>query len=73
MSYDISTSTAVLIGVLAVWELIWKGIALWRAARDGQNAWYIVMLVVNTAGILPILYILTHQTKSSSQAQKNKL
>ncbi len=43
--------------VLVLWELVWKGIALWKAARESQKYWFIAILVLNTAGILPILYI----------------
>jgi hypothetical protein len=28
-----------------------------KAARESQKYWFIVMLILNTAGILPILYI----------------
>lgn len=42
---------------LAIWSLIWKGLALWRAGRNYQKAWFVVMLIVNTAGILEILYL----------------
>jgi hypothetical protein len=43
--------------VLVLWELFWKGIALWKAARESQKYWFIAILILNTAGILPILYI----------------
>ncbi len=43
---------------LAVWSLAWKGVALWFSARNHQKKWFIVMLIVNTAGILPIIYLL---------------
>ena len=46
-----------LIVALMVWSFIWKGIALWKAARNGAKAWYIVLLLVNTCGILEIIYI----------------
>lgn len=42
--------------VLMFWSLIWKGLALWRAARRNENIWFIVLLVLNTAGILEIIY-----------------
>ena len=45
------------LAVLIVWTLIWKGIALWKSARLSQPIWFIVLLVVNTAGLLEILYI----------------
>jgi hypothetical protein len=49
--------THVIFFVLILWELIWKGIAPWKATREGQKYWFTVMLLLNTAGILPILYI----------------
>lgn len=46
-----------LFAFLVLWELIWKGIALWKAARESQKFWFIAILILNTVGILPILYI----------------
>ncbi|MCX6718485.1 MAG: DUF5652 family protein [Candidatus Staskawiczbacteria bacterium] len=46
-----------LILILVLWTAIWKGIALWKAARNGSKPWFIVLLVVNTLGILEIIYI----------------
>jgi hypothetical protein len=43
--------------VLIVWSLIWKGIALWKAARNNQRNWFVALLVINTVGILEIIYI----------------
>jgi heme/copper-type cytochrome/quinol oxidase subunit 4 len=43
--------------VLIVWTIIWKGIALWKAAKRSHKWWFIIILVLNTAGILDILYI----------------
>ena len=40
-----------------VWTLVWKAIALWMASRKNQSWWFILMLVLNTVGILEILYI----------------
>jgi len=42
---------------LSVWSTIWKGLALWKSARQRQTAWFVVMLVVNTVGLLEILYL----------------
>lgn len=42
---------------LLVWSLIWKGIALWKAARLSSKGWFVVLLLVNTIGILEIIYI----------------
>lgn len=51
------TSFTALIISLAIWSIIWKGIALWKAARNSSKAWFVVMLAVNTMGILEIIYI----------------
>ncbi len=46
----------VLLALLLIWSIAWKGLALWKSAREGSKIWFIVFLVVNTAGILEILY-----------------
>ena len=47
----------ILVGLIMVWALVWKGLALWKSAQRGQNYWFIVLLIVNTIGILDIIYI----------------
>jgi hypothetical protein len=47
----------VLFAVLVIWSLIWKGLALWKSARKGSPVWFVILLVLNTVGILEILYI----------------
>jgi predicted permease len=47
--------------VLAIWDGIWKLIALWKSARNDQLAWFICLAIFNTVGVLPILYILFFQ------------
>jgi len=54
----------VLLTVLIIWSLIWKGFALWKSARNNQPAWFVCLLVINTAGILEILYIAFFQKKA---------
>ncbi|MBI2626861.1 MAG: hypothetical protein HYW77_01315 [Parcubacteria group bacterium] len=50
--------------VLVVWSLIWKGMALWKAARAGHKGWFVALLVINTLGILDILYIYIFSKRS---------
>lgn len=56
----------IFLGAIAVWSLFWKGWALWRSARLGQKKWFVVMLILNTAGILEILYIYVFSRKNTS-------
>jgi hypothetical protein len=46
-----------LIGLLAIWDLAWKGYGMWKAARNNEPIWFVAILLLNTLGILPILYI----------------
>jgi hypothetical protein len=48
---------------LIIWEAIWKGIGLWKAGRNNQVVWFILIFLLNTAGILPIIYILFFRRK----------
>jgi len=47
--------------LLAIWDGVWKLIALWKSARNNQLAWFVCLAIFNTVGILPILYILCFQ------------
>lgn len=57
---------------LATWELVWKGLALWRAARRNENGWFIAILVLNTLGILPIIYLLIKPEQKNTARSRNK-
>lgn len=66
MTYTITTIQMTFFIMLALWELAWKGIALWRAAHRNQPYWFGIMLVVNTAGILPITYLILTRSRAGS-------
>lgn len=51
------TNNASWLVLVMLWSVIWKGLALWRAARAGDKAWFGVILFINTLGILEILYV----------------
>ena len=58
----------ILFVLVLVWSLAWKGIALWKAARAGSKNWFVVLLIINTLGILEILYIFVFSKKEKSCA-----
>ncbi len=60
----------VLFGVL-LWTLPWKGIALWKAARRGDQRWFVVLLILNTLAILELIYIfiVTRRSKEIPASQ----
>jgi len=43
--------------------LIVKGLALYRAARKESKIWFWVLLIFNTFGILPLLYLIFSRRK----------
>ncbi|HYK07960.1 MAG TPA: DUF5652 family protein [Candidatus Eisenbacteria bacterium] len=47
----------VVLFALFIWSLFWKGLALWHASKLSQKNWFVVMLVLNTAGIVEIVYL----------------
>ncbi len=45
------------IAIVALWSIFWKGLALWHSARRGEPWWFLALLIVNTVGILEIVYL----------------
>lgn len=43
--------------LIALWSIPWKGYALWKSSQRKEKWWFIALLLVNTIGILEILYI----------------
>lgn len=67
MMYSGWTPLYSLFSLMALWTLFWKAWALWIAARKGQKIWYGVLLIVNLAGVLEILYIFIFSKKDMKE------
>ncbi len=50
---------------LIVWSITWKALALWKAARNHQLGWFLFLFIINSAGVLEILYIYYYQRNKS--------
>ena len=50
-------SPGLILILLMLWVLPWKGYALWTASRNNHKRWFIAILVLNTFAILDIFYI----------------
>ena len=57
--------------LLAIWTIPWKGYALWLAVKRNQKAWFIVLLILNTVGILEIFYVFKVVKKSWVDVKKD--
>ncbi len=53
----ISVELLIALILIGIWDGIWKLIAMWKSAKKKSVAWFIILAIFNTAGILPILYI----------------
>jgi predicted membrane protein len=66
-----------LLAVLLIWTLFWTGTAMWKAAKKNSPFWFIALLIINTLGLLEILYLfvfseLNFVKKKSSKKKKSK-
>lgn len=62
----------ILVIFLVIWDMTWKAIAMWKAAQNNQVVWFILLFILNTGGILPIIYILFCQ-KDMNEKKKQIL
>ncbi len=46
-----------LLFIIIIWSIFWKGLALWHAGRRAQPWWFVILLILNTVGILEIIYL----------------
>jgi len=53
--------------IAAIWDAVWKLIAMWKAGRHNHLAWFICIAIFNTIGILPIIYLLINRKKQKEK------
>lgn len=63
---DLTLIQTLLLLLVVAWSALWKGIALWHAARNSQKYWFVALLVVNSLGILEVLYLVFWQRKKKA-------
>ena len=56
--------------ILIIWSIFIKGLGLWKASRNKQKYWFIAILVVNTLGVLELVYIKFFQKDLNSASLK---
>jgi len=61
-----------LIWLILLWTLPWKGVALWKAARNEHKWWFIALLILNTMAILEIIYIFFFSGKKGIVEKKEE-
>lgn len=56
---------------LLAWSRAWTGWALWKAARHSDKLWFVVLLVLNTCGLLEIFYIFFFSKRDAAPQPEN--
>jgi hypothetical protein len=56
-SYTLTPGMKALFFVLFVWSVVWKLVALWKAAKHGQKGWFIGLYLLNVIGIPEMIYL----------------
>ena len=46
-----------LIVIITLWDFFWKAWGLWVSAQRKEKIWFALILIINSAGILPIIYL----------------
>jgi hypothetical protein len=62
----------VLLIIMVAWSSVWKLLALWKAARKNSVGWFIALAIINTVGILEILYIYVFSEKGKKKSSSHK-
>ena len=57
---------------LLMWELIWKGYALWHSAKNGQKYWFIAILIINSFALVPLIYLVFFRNKTFVKKSKKR-
>jgi hypothetical protein len=58
--------------ILVIWSIVWKGYALWISAQEKNKVWFIILFLINTIGILEIIYIFLVSKKGKECIEKWK-
>lgn len=49
--------------ILVLIDLVLKGLAMWRASEKREKVWFWILLITNTFGILPLIYLIIRRKK----------
>ena len=52
-----SQTFKIIVALIVLWSLPWKGYALWQASQLNHKKWFVALFLLNTASLLEIFYI----------------
>ena len=51
-------SIITIVAVFIIWDIVWRMVACWTAAKNNQMGWFIACAIVSSFSLLPICYLL---------------
>ncbi|MEW5896088.1 MAG: DUF5652 family protein [Nanoarchaeota archaeon] len=60
------------LAIVFVWSIVWNGLGLWFSAKNGQKGWFIAILILNTLGLLPIIYLIWFRKKRDKEDEEKQ-
>lgn len=57
LGFGLFALSSILMIVLAVISIVLKGYALWTAVKRDEKGWFVALLIINTLGILELVYL----------------
>lgn len=73
MQNFLTQNAAIILPIVYIWSIVWKGLALWKAARKDAKVFFVIILLFNTVGLFEILYffVLSKVDFDKSKAKVN--
>ncbi|MCE9549122.1 DUF5652 family protein [Candidatus Nomurabacteria bacterium] len=56
--------------ILMAWTLFWKAYGVWIAVKNDHKGWFIALVILNTLGVLEIIYIFGVAKKKWSDVKR---
>jgi methionyl-tRNA synthetase len=56
--------------LLIIWSLLWKCYSAWLAGKHNHKKWFVALIVLNTVGILDMIYIFGYLKKKPADVKK---
>jgi hypothetical protein len=57
MDWNLMSGYGYWLAPIMLWSLFWKGMALWKSAKNDEKYWFVALLVINTMGLLELSYL----------------
>ncbi len=62
----------IIYGIITTWEIVWSGLAMWRASKNNHKLWFAVFLILNLLAIPEIIYLIVTGKKAVKEEKINK-